>query len=957
MNIATGAMDTLLPKLAELVVGEYKLQKGVKGEIQELEKELKCITAALRKVSEVPADRLDEQVKIWACDARELSYDIEDAVDTFVLRSKGRQQEGQDTSSLKGLIGKAANLYKKAKNNHQIHNVVKDIMDKVKKVSERRDRCKVDNFAAGPSLVSVDPRLEAMYRKATEIVGIDGPKKELVMRLMNEDSSLLKQPKIISIVGFGGLGKTTLANALLQDLKSKFDCHFFVSVSFNPDIKKIFKNILLQLDEKVYGNIDEACEINLLINKIIEFLKNRRCLCLIDDLWKEWPWDTIKLALQDGNRGSRIIITTRNKAVAEHVGGGIYELKPLSTDNSRELFYKRIFKSADDCPPDLSKVTGKILKKCGGVPLAIITTASLLANKPRCSVEWEKVNNSIGSGSENNPHVGKMNSILRLSYNDLPFHLKICLLSLSKYPEDHVIRKDVLIWSWIAEGFITPTGSSLLETGEGYFNELINRSLIQPVDKPPFSMLGESEVYACQLHDMVLQLIIKLSAEEGFATTLLSDDEQAGASWLHQRKIIRRLSIHNRRNTIASINERKGLFKVRSLDVFGHADLMMCSLSRFRVLRVLQVEDCSRLDNNHLKDLCKLYLLKFLRLRCLTVTELPESIGKLESLETLDIRGNIAIKLPLSFGKLGKLVRLHADIVELPHCVSLENMKSLQELIGIRSTLHAMIEIGKLRELKVLELVIMESDIGISNAEEFVRTYLKMCPNLLQVLVLRSSICFPLDFGSQVPSGLRTFMCDIYFWAFPRWINYQSLSSLTELSIMLWRVRVQPEHLDKLAELPSLRFLRIQAPLPPPEQEKLVIHSSPSAFPCLTDLRISSGLMFLKIQPGAMQKLQKLYLSFDATKTAERYQTNNFDYGLQNLTSLQHVVLTFLGGEHPEAYDAIRKTINDHPNHPSLNHAIRRTIDDHPNHSSLNHAHRKAINDHPNHPSLDFSYI
>jgi len=87
-------------------------------------------------VSEVPADQLDEQVKIWARDARELSYDMEDAVDTFMLRSNGRQQEGQDTSSLKGLIGKAANLYKNAKNNHQIHNVVKDIMDQVKKVSE-----------------------------------------------------------------------------------------------------------------------------------------------------------------------------------------------------------------------------------------------------------------------------------------------------------------------------------------------------------------------------------------------------------------------------------------------------------------------------------------------------------------------------------------------------------------------------------------------------------------------------------------------------------------------------------------------------------------------------------------------------------------------------------------------------------------------------------------------------
>jgi len=146
-------------------------------------------------------------------------------------------------------------------------------------------------------------------------------------------------------------------------------------------------------------------------------------------------------------------------------------------------------------------------------------------------------------------------------------------------------------------------------------------------------------VYACQLHDMVLELIIKLSAEEGFVTASLSDGEQAGASSLHQKEIIRQLSLHNSSNTNASINERKELFKVRSFDVFGRADLMMPSLSRFHVLRVLQLANCSGLDNNHFKDICKLYLLKFLRLQGLKVTKLPESIGKLESLETLDIRG------------------------------------------------------------------------------------------------------------------------------------------------------------------------------------------------------------------------------------------------------------------------------------------------------------------------------
>jgi hypothetical protein len=83
-----------------------------------------------------------------------------------------------------------------------------------------------------------------------------------------------------------------------------------------------------------------------------------RYLCVIDDLWKESSWDTIKLAFQDGNHGSKIIITTRNKFIAEQ-GGGIYELKPLCNDDSRELFYTWIFDSVDNCPADFSEVTGK----------------------------------------------------------------------------------------------------------------------------------------------------------------------------------------------------------------------------------------------------------------------------------------------------------------------------------------------------------------------------------------------------------------------------------------------------------------------------------------------------------------------------------------------------------------------------------------------------------------------
>ncbi|OEL29835.1 hypothetical protein BAE44_0009146, partial [Dichanthelium oligosanthes] len=273
--------------------------------------------------------------------------------------------------------------------------------------------------------------------------------------------------------------------------------------------------------------------------------------------------------------------------------------------------------------------------------------------------------------------------------------------------------------------------------------------------------------------------------------------------------------------------------------------------------------------------------------------------------------------LPLSFGKLGKLVRLFAEIVELPDGVVLESMKSLQELVGIHPTLHAMTEIGKLRRLKVLQLVIRDGPrSSTGNTKTLIRWYLQVCPSLLQVFVLRAPGLYSLDLYAQVPSSLQTFLCTSYFSVFPMWIN-SSLSCLTTLSIMLSRVCVQHEHLDKLAQLRSLRILELRALCLPDYQEKVVIHSSASAFPCLTDLRCSSGWMFLEFQHGAMRKLERLRLSFNAIATNEHFGANNFDYGIQNLPSLRHVIIK-LSAYCPEADDAIRKTINDHPNRPSL---------------------------------------
>ena len=127
-----------------------------------------------------------------------------------------------------------------------------------------------------------------------------------------------------------------------------------------------------------------------------------------------------------------IITTTRIFDVAEQAGGA-HKLKPLSLNNSRKLFFRRIFgnKNKDNneeiekCPDDeLAEVSDRILKKCAGVPLAIITMASLLACKARNKLEWYEVYNSIGTGMENNMDVENMRKILSFSYYELSCHLR-----------------------------------------------------------------------------------------------------------------------------------------------------------------------------------------------------------------------------------------------------------------------------------------------------------------------------------------------------------------------------------------------------------------------------------------------------------------------------------------------------------------------------------------------------
>jgi Leucine-rich repeat (LRR) protein len=307
-----------------------------------------------------------------------------------------------------------------------------------------------------------------------------------------------------------------------------------------------------------------------------------------------------------------------------------------------------------------------------------------------------RVRNSIGLGLEKNPDVEEMKKILSLSYNDLTIQLKTCLLYLSMYPEDYEIQMEDVVRRWIAERFVkVDCWENLFDTGKHYFNELINRSLIQPTD-----IDYNGQAMACRVHDMIRDLIISKAVEENFITP----SSQETLTLVSQNKI-RRLSIDYGGQENVKTKSSMVTAHVRSLSVFGYTD-QVPPLLEFPALRMLALDRSEKLEISYLHNIGKLFLLRYLRIEGSYITELPEQIGDLHCLEMLDLYGTTVRELPKSIVKLGQLKLLLVDGVKLPHGVG--NMQGLEELscvtVDDSTSINLLQELGCLTRLRTLGL-------------------------------------------------------------------------------------------------------------------------------------------------------------------------------------------------------------------------------------------------------------
>ncbi|CAL4986756.1 unnamed protein product [Urochloa decumbens] len=694
MDIVVGALsgmvDALPGKLGALLEQEYALLSGVRDDVRFLQSELGSMRAAIHHSESL--DESDAQTRAWVGRVRELAYDVEDWVDLFVLRVDAGRGAGNHSFPrfLRWRFGRGG--AGKLPTRHVIANELKDLKERVVELSEQRKRYSLGALPfSAMARPLVDVRLAALFVDTGNVVGLDGPIQEVTE--MATEAGNKDELRVVSIVGMAGSGKTTLAHAVFRRLQVQFHCCAFVSVGQKPDMCRTLQDMLSSL-----GGMRrrEGEDIHKLISSLREMLRYKRYLIVVDDLWSSEQWATIRCCLLENNTRSSIITTSRNNVIVSSGYGSanhVYKIGLLGDADARKLFLKRIFGTGQDCPQELQDVCAKIVRRCGGLPLALISVASMLANKQQLRHEWEK----LGSNLLWSSHTDDLKQIINFSYNDLMPHLRTCMLYLSIFPEHNEVEVERLVRRWIAEGFIgeARSTSSVEDIAIGYFNELINRNMVQPLH-----LNHDGVPRYCKVHPIIHNFIVNKSVEENFVTLVDTQDHRYVPN---NDSTVRRLSVQSSSKGDQTVAQyATDLSHARSVTVFGQANTTP-KLTDLKVLRVLDLQGCD--GPVCLDGLGKLILLRYLSLRGADISDLPQTIGELRCLETLDVRSTKVKELPSSIVRLEKLMHLLSGSAKLPHGIA--KMMALQTLscaIVAESYMSVIEEISKCAKLRELEM-------------------------------------------------------------------------------------------------------------------------------------------------------------------------------------------------------------------------------------------------------------
>ncbi|KAJ8755412.1 hypothetical protein K2173_019210 [Erythroxylum novogranatense] len=835
--MADALLSVVLKQLASAVETgiqrELSLLFGGQNEAENLATTLTAIRSVLNDAEKKQVK--ESSVRVWLEELKSIAYHLEDVLDEWNTRISGPKIDRKlkhfpRTKSVR-LISLCFCFNRSV--------AYRDIGVKMESIKERLSRVAIEkdkfHFALEGKSREESERLETTpLIDVSEVCGRDSVKTSLISMLCDdiEDASC---PVVVSVLGMGGMGKTTLAQLAFNDegVDEHFDYKIWICVSEPFDKTHIAKmiietvmwsgwsNLQKQLQRSVGGKVlwsDSQKELQRSVEGK-EFLwsdlqkelqicvEGKKFFLVLDDVRTDdfRQWEPIKIPLKSGAVGSRILVTTRNERVSKMMEATfILPLGNLSPEDSWTLFGRLAFygKSRED-RDNLEVIGRRIADRCKGLPLAIKTIGSLLRSK-ETKQAWKSV---LDSELWELEEVEKgIFASLFLSYYDLSSPLKRCLTYCAIIPKDYNIEKNALIQQWMAQGFLASSRSVEMEQiGEEYFDNLAMRSFFQDlaVDRE------DPRVVTCKMHDIVHDFVQFLAKNECF---IMNVDGKKKSKWDHLHKETHHLTLLGQMGQFHPAVYR--LKNLRTLQVLQE-NTSTIPRDLFHCMTSLRQLDLSHTNIEELpSEVGRLLHLRKLNLSSLNLVQLPDTVSMLYNLQTLDLYCcRLLERLPSS---LRKLINLrHLNIKETDRLSILP--QGIGQLYNLR-TLCKFIVKGKgegcsISELKYLndlrgdlEISGLENVMDIDEASEADLKYKEHLLSLDLVFALGAKeVMEKVIEAFEPPPNLEVLQVYDYGGSsFPNWLTL--LTNLKDLKLLSC---VNCERLPSLGRLPSLEKLLI----------------------------------------------------------------------------------------------------------------------------------------------------
>ncbi|XP_027152073.1 putative disease resistance protein At1g50180 [Coffea eugenioides] len=927
-------LSSALQNIGKLVIEEAKFLQGVSEKVSLLRDDLKWIQMFLRHADTKQTAR--DTIQQWLPEFRAVAYEASDLVEDYALRVSISSNRGF-TRALK----RTACIAREGYTLHDLGLKIQSLRTRISNLTKNFGRY-VNLIARTEEGESSAPSRQQQLRHTysfvaeEDVVGLRNDVEKLVEHLLKEGESTERKIRVASIVGMGGIGKTTLARKVYhhEKLKQSIKGFAWVCVSQQWQPKDLLQGILLKLTLENREEIMKSKEEQLL-RLLREHLGARRCLIVLDDIWSTDAWDYLKDAISVSEHGTKILLTTRKRDVAEHVdpNGCHHELRFLTEDESWELLRKKSLResSGEGCE-DLGKMeelAKKMLNNCRGLPLAVVVLGGILRTKKTLK-EWDEVHENIKCYLDKGEKIGKegeVQKVLAYSYYDLPWQLKPCFLYLGKFGEDSDIGAESLYQMWIGEGMIFENDrkeqETMMDVAERYLKELAIRCTVE-IKAYEEGKHAVTELESCRLHDLMRDLCLAKAKEENLYKLVdRSPSRDSSPTTDAQYGLVLRLLPED----ISQYNfppkeQTKHLRSFLCDSLVGKWNYsnsgvrIMSQVKNLKMLRVLTI-----LSFHLASQSCYLksplgYVDKLIHLRCLRLRghriNLPYSLGNLKYLETLDLSGSShSCRIPNVLWKLERLRYLYLPNHGWgPQCCKLRLSKQLEILESFDNLLCYPEDVCKLSNLRSFKATVYKN---FEDLEHIINHISNLDCLRISSLIIRScnfgktnsnnsnDSNGSLDVLSRVLFSRNIHELEIRNSLCKKLPDYQSQTvphpaGLTQLSLSYSGIEEDP--MATLEKLPKLRILELGL--------SSILGQEMSCHSMLFGL---GNLMQWKVDEGAMPKLSSLRI-MDCPKLEK------IPDGLRCLTTLEKVSLVGMpeefnkrvrkeNGQQGEDYDKI----------------------------------------------------